>query len=179
MVKQAQGTFETNGVEQEVIEEYVPKYDIKISIGVEKPKDREYWIQTATTLFQTIDPMTGQPMIDAQALRYVVENGRMEPFSVIDERMKRDQVVIQKVQELEMQNAQLQEQNQLMQQEIGQAQRENMSSQAEVLKAENERGKAVMQSQQQHHSQEMDKAKLVLEAEKIAQMGQRQSVGAR
>ena len=37
-------------IEMEVVEEYVPEYDIKVSIGVEKPKDREYWINTAFLL---------------------------------------------------------------------------------------------------------------------------------
>src|SRR5690606_4753318 len=47
-----------------VQEEYVPKFDITVSIGVEKPQDREYWVNLAFTLLKQIDPLTGQPMID-------------------------------------------------------------------------------------------------------------------
>jgi hypothetical protein len=111
-------------------EEYVPKYDIKVSIGVEKPKDREYWIQTATTMFQTIDPMTQMPMIDAQALRYTVENGRMEPFSVIDQRMQSEQQIMQQLQELQMQNEQLNAQVQQMGSELQKVDSAKMESEA-------------------------------------------------
>jgi hypothetical protein len=157
-------------------EEYIPKMDVRVTIGVEKPKDREYWIQTAYTLFKTIDPLTQLPMIDAEAVRFTVENGRMEPFSVIEERQQKEQQLMQKMQELQIQNRQLQQQNEQMQQDIGKAQQDNMSGQADLLKAENEKNKTELQAQQQFHSQEMDKAKLGLEAAKIDQTGQRQLV---
>lgn len=114
-----------------VVEEYVPKFDISVSIGVERPMDREYWIQTAFNLFKTLDPMTQMPMIDAKAVQYTVENGRMEPFEVIDERMKREQMLMQQMQQLQMENQQLQEQSMMMQEALGQAQQNNMTAQTE------------------------------------------------
>lgn len=136
IVRQAPSSFavpqeDGTEIEMEVVEEYVPEYDIKVSIGVEKPKDREYWLQTAYTLFGTIDPITQMPMIDAQAVRYTVENGRMEPFSVIEERMQREQSIVQKIQELQMQNQQLTEQLVMAGQQLEQMQQNDMTQQTE------------------------------------------------
>src|SRR5690606_22990931 len=100
----------------------VPKFDITVSIGVEKPQDREYWVNLAFTLLKQIDPLTGQPMIDTQAVQYTIENGRMEPFEVISERIQRDQTIMQRMQEMEQQLQQLGAENQQLQQTAGQAQ---------------------------------------------------------
>jgi hypothetical protein len=172
-----------------VQEEYVPPFDIKVNIGVDKPKDREYAIQMAFNMFNMINPMTQMPFIDAKAVEYTVENGRLEPFSVINERMDTEQQQLQRMQQMQMQLQQDQEIIQALQQQLqqlgGQFQQVQQSNQAEALKAQNEQGKMQlqaqqqfhnqqMQSQQQAHSQEVDKAKLQLEAAKIAQMNQRQ-----
>lgn len=160
-----------------VQEEYVPSFDIKVNIGVDKPKDREYNIQMAFNMFNMINPATQMPFIDAKAVEYTVENGRMEPFSVINERMAVEQKQMQMLQQMQQQIQQLEQQNQQMMQALGQAQQSNVQSQADYLKAQNEQQKNQLQTQQQFHSQQMDKAKVTLDAAKIAQMGQRQPVG--
>lgn len=115
-----------------VQEEYVPKFDINVSIGVEKPTDREYWVNLAFTLFKTIDPATGQPMIDVKAVQYTIENGRMEPFEVIEERMQKEQIMMQQMQQLQMQNQQLTEQIGASEQQIMQLQQNDMTARAEL-----------------------------------------------
>jgi hypothetical protein len=159
-----------------VQEEYVPKYDVKVSIGVEKPKDREYWIQTAQNLFQTVNPMTGLPMIDAKALQYTVENGRMEPFSVIDQRLQSEQMVMQKMQDLEQQNQQLSAQVQQMGQEL--QRNDAMKTQAEMERTEFEREKAIGQQELEwakvNQQGEQNRMNAALQMEKM-----RQPVGAR
>lgn len=126
-------------------EEYVPKMDVKVNIGVEKPRDREYWIQTAFNLFNTINPMTGLPMIDAKALQYTVQNGRMEPFSVIDERMQTDAMIQQQMQQLQAQNEQLNAQVQAMGSELQKA--DSAKQQSEQQKQAFEMQKAAGQSE--------------------------------
>lgn len=177
LVKQVPTEYEfkdpTTGemIKTTVMEEYVPKYDIKVNIGVEKPKDREYYIQMAFNLFKTIDPATGMPCIDAQAVKYTVENGRMEPMSVIEQRMQTEQVMMQKMQQLQQENAVLNEEvNQLMG-HVQTAEQGNMQATADTLKTMHEQDKFA-------HQQAMDQAKIGLESQKIALMGQRQSAGA-
>jgi hypothetical protein len=138
-------------VEMEVTEEYVPAFDITVTIGVERPMDRQYWIQTAQMLFQTIDPLTGLPVIDAKALQYSVENGRMEPFDVIDERIKKDVMLQQKMQELQQQNEQLNAQVQQMGSEL---------QKVDTAKAESETRKQEFDQQKTVNSQELEWAKL-------------------
>src|SRR5690606_18586106 len=141
-----------------VQEEYVPKFDITVSIGVEKPQDREYWVNLAFTLLKQIDPLTGQPMIDTQAVQYTIENGRMEPFEVISERIQRDQMIMQRMQEMEQQIQQLGAENQQLQQVAGHAQQqlqvvneqERMFNQQErVAKMDLERDKLDLQAAKQ------------------------------
>jgi hypothetical protein len=117
---------ETDYEGQQVVEEYVPQFDIKVNIGLEKPKDREYYIQTAFNLLQTPDPMTGMPMIDAEGVKYTLENGRLEPFSVINERLQRDQQIQQQMQQHEQQIEQLTQQIQMMQDDLGQSEQQNV-----------------------------------------------------
>lgn len=135
-------------VQAQVMEEYIPKFDINVQIGAEKPTDREYYIQMAFNLLQTIDPMTGMPMIDAEAVRYTVQNGRMESFDVIDERMQREQMLQQQMQQLQQQNEEMMQQLQGMQQQLGRfdEQRQMMDAekiQNERMRVETDRMKAV------------------------------------
>lgn len=186
MLKQEQTEYETGNTVQDpitgqpkpevipVMEEYIPKMDIKVNIGVEKPKDREYYMQTALTLFGTIDPVTQMPMIDAQAVKYTVENGRMEPMSVIEERMQVEQQVMQQMQQLQQQNEQLMQQTQAMGQELQRLQQEDQEQSAQNTEFDQRYKVADME-----HKQEVDKTKLAIEAAKVEQMGQRQPVGSR
>lgn len=141
---------------QQVMEEYVPKFDIKVNIGVEKPKDREYHVQMAFNLLQTIDPMTQLPMIDAEAVEYTVQNGRMEPMSVIRERMNVAQQQMQKMKQLEQENQELYEQlNEAL--DIAEASKgENMQSEAEALKQLNESDKQQGDRQMQERKMNID-----------------------
>lgn len=125
LLSSVQTEFESEEGTLPVVEEYIPKFDISVSVGVEKPSDRDYWIQTAFNLFQTIDPLTGMPMIDIEALEYAIEHGRMEPFDVIKERMQKEQMIKQMVEQLQTQVDQLSQENQIMQQALGQAQQQS------------------------------------------------------
>ncbi|MEK8128362.1 hypothetical protein WMW72_10650 [Paenibacillus filicis] len=100
-------------------EEYVPEFDIQVNIGVDKPHDREYWLQLAFNLLPMIDPITQLPMIDAEAVRYVVQNGRMEPMDVIKQRIEEAAGLQQQMSQLQQQNQQLQTDNAGMQQALG------------------------------------------------------------
>jgi hypothetical protein len=157
---------------KQVKEEYVPNFDIKVNIGVERPMDREYWVNLAFTLFQTIDPMTQQPMIDVQAVQYTITNGRMEPFEVIDERMKKEQMIMQQMEQLQAQNEQLTNENQVMQDMLVEAEENNMGQSVEALKA-------IQQDDDRQHQRQMDVDKMDIERQKVAQMGQRKMVGTR
>ncbi len=150
-----------------VIEEYVPKFDINVSIGVEKPTDREYWVKTAFTLFGTLDPMTGMPFIDAQAVRYTVENGRMEPFEVIDERMQRDAMLKQRLDQLTMENEQLNAALVEAQGQMGEMQQND-------LIAQNEANKAAMDMDKEQFNRSVQIEKLDIDRMKA----ERQPVGA-
>lgn len=105
----------------DVVEEYVPTFDIKVNISADKPVDREYWVQTANNLIGLINPQTQLPMIDGKALLYTIQHGRMEPFSVIEKRMEEAAGIQQQMQQLQEQTAQLQAENEAMQQQLGQA----------------------------------------------------------
>lgn len=179
MVSQAESTYEMEvpdetgamtAQEVPVIEEYVPEFDIKINIGAEKSQDRDYWVQSALTLIQTLDPLTQMPMIDAKAVQYVLENGRMERMNVIQERLQRDLQVQQQLQELQMQNQQLQEQAMQMEQALGQAQENDMSQQTEQKRM-------MMDTEKQQFDQRERVAKMDLEYAKID--AQKEKVGAK
>lgn len=135
-----------------VQEEYVPKFDISVRIGSEKPTDREYWIQTAFNLLNTVDPVTQMPMVDGKAVQYTVQNGRMEPFDVIDQRMQREQQIMQQMQQLQQQNEQMQQQMQELQRQIGQydeakLQMDSSRAQTDAYKAETDRMQVVGRQQ--------------------------------
>ncbi|WP_339182882.1 hypothetical protein [Paenibacillus sp. FSL R5-0701] len=117
----------------EVQEEFVPEFDILVQIGVDKPQDREYWLQLAFNLLQTVDPITQQPMIDAEAVRYVITTGRMEPMDVIKRRIEEESgkqqqfmQAQQQAQEAQAQVQQLSQENQSMQQALQQFSGEQM-----------------------------------------------------
>lgn len=137
-----------------VMEEYVPKFDISVSVGVEKPTDREYWIQTAHTLFQTIDPMTQTPLIDAQAVIYAVEHGRLEPFSVIQERVQRDLQLQQQMQTLAQENQQLS-------QMLAQSEQQNMSAQVQAEKMARDDEQRQFDRQMQQRRLDIDEMKVM------------------
>lgn len=133
--------FETGEI-KDLVEEYVPLFDIKVNIAADKPVDREYWIQMAFNLVGTMDPATQMPMIDAEAVRYTIENGRMEPMSVIQERMQQQMNIQQQMQELQMQNEQLMAQNQATQQQAQQ-----MDQQLQQVNEEDKQFDRAMQEQ--------------------------------
>ncbi|WP_214629997.1 hypothetical protein [Paenibacillus agaridevorans] len=154
--------------EMPVEEEYIPQFDITVKIGVEKPQDREYWIQTAFNLFGTINPLTGLPIIDAKAVQYTVANGRMEPFDVIDQRVNTEATVMQNIQQLQQQNQQMMQQMQEMQKQLGQVDMAKMQTdqtkvQTDQYKAETDRMKA--------------EGDYILNAEKVAQSQQQTEFG--
>jgi hypothetical protein len=160
---------------KQVQEEYTPGFDITVSIGVEKPQDREYWVKTATTLFQTIDPMTQMPVIDAKALIYTVDNGRMEPFEVIEERMGSEQQIMQKIQELEQENAVLNEQ---VKQQIDILHKNGLDSAQGAMDAQSNDQKTQqaaadqsLKANQQEHAQTMDWANLDLKHKQLQAVG--------
>jgi hypothetical protein len=146
-------------------EEYVPKFDIGVKISVEKPTDRDYWIQTAFNMMGAVDPATGMPLIDGEAVRYTVQNGRMEPFDVIDQRMQKEQQRTMQIQQLEAQNQQLQAQMQQIMQQLGMAEQNNVAAERDM-----------MQMQQDEQRQMVDVAlknrKLDIEEAKVLQQGQ-------
>lgn len=110
-------TLET-GESMDLIEEYVPEFDIKVNIAADKPVDREYWIQMAFNMLQMLDPITQLPMIDAEAVRYTVQNGRMESMDIIQARIEEAAQVQQQQQEMMMQAERLQQENQGLQQQV-------------------------------------------------------------
>lgn len=184
------------GQPMQVQEQYVPKFDTKVHIGIEKPKDREYWMQTALTLFQTIDPMTQMPVIDAQAVKYVVENGRMEPMSTIEERMNTEQQIQQQMiqmqqkiqeddQEIQTLNAQIEQMHEM----ITEGEQHNMQGHTEALQAmdashaaEQEQALKFQQHQQgldqQAHQQKIDIANTLIKAKQVQQAGEKVTSGA-
>ncbi|OKP81633.1 hypothetical protein A3842_11180 [Paenibacillus sp. P3E] len=120
--------------EQETLnltEEYVPCFDIKVNIAADKPVDREYWIQMAFNMIGMVDPITQLPMIDAEAVRYTVQHGRMEPMSVIEARIQEAAGVQQQQQQMQDQFAQLQAENQTLQEKLGQASEQQNQQQQE------------------------------------------------
>lgn len=145
---------------QPVMEEYVPKFDIKVNISVDKPQDREYWIQLAFNLLQMRDPITGLPVIDMEAVQYTIQNGRMEPFDVIQERIEAQAGLQQQMAQLQQQNQELGGQVQQLIQALTQQEQANMQGQADFLKQQRE-------LQKDQFSQEMQRDKMGLEAAKV------------
>ncbi|MNV70130.1 hypothetical protein D3C71_1630760 [compost metagenome] len=150
---QLTNTLDDGTVEQlDLTEEYVPEFDIKVNIAADKPVDRDYWIQMAFNMLGTIDPITQLPMVDAEAVRYTVQYGRMEPMSVIQQRIQEAAGQQQQMQQAQQQLQQLQTENQSMQQQLADA--NSQKSQ------QDQQNKAFDQSLQQR--------KLDIEAAKVA-----------
>lgn len=148
-------------VVQPVMEEYVPKFDIAVKIGAEKPTDREYYIQMAFNLLQTVDPLTQMPMIDGEAVRYAVQNGRLEPFDVIDQRMQKEKMVMQQIQGLQQQNQELQTQMQSIMQQLGMAQQENATAHRDMMKMDQEQTKNAANWELQNRKLDIEAAKVL------------------
>jgi hypothetical protein len=105
----------------ELNEEFVPEFDIRVNIGVDKPQDREYWMQLAFNMMQMMDPIKQTPMIDAEAVRYTVQTGRMETMDVIQRRIDEEVQQAQQTQQSAQQLEQLQAENQQLQQALQEA----------------------------------------------------------
>ncbi|BFH70602.1 hypothetical protein PsJ27TS7_46020 [Paenibacillus dendritiformis] len=103
-----------------VQEEFVPEFDINVHIGVDKPQDREYWLQLAFNLLNAKDPITGLPMIDAEAVRFVIQTGRMEPMDVIQRRIEQEAGLQQQFVQAQQQAQQLEQENAALQQALAQ-----------------------------------------------------------
>ncbi|MCM3294117.1 hypothetical protein M3661_28890 [Paenibacillus sp. MER 180] len=106
---------------QPVQEEFVPEFDINVHIGVDKPQDREYWLQLAMNLLNARDPISGLPMIDAEAVRFVIQTGRMEPMDVIQRRIEEKAGLQQQFVQAQQQAQQLEQENASLQQALAQA----------------------------------------------------------
>ncbi|TQR97318.1 hypothetical protein [Paenibacillus ottowii] len=137
---------------RDVTEEYVPTFDILVNISSDKPHDREYWIQMAFNMLQMQDPVTQLPMIDGEAVRYTIQNGRMEPMDVIKRRVQEESGLQQQIQQMQEQFGQLQQQNQQMQQQLGE-----LTSQ-----------KQMQEQQDREFNQQVQQQKLDIEASKVA-----------
>lgn len=124
-------------VEQELFEEYLPKFDIRVNISVDRPHDREYYIQLAFNLLQMQDPITGLPMIDGEGVEYAIDNGRLEPFQKIRERIEEKAGLMQQFQQMQTQMQEMGATIQQLQQALGQSQQQNMASQVEYMKEQN------------------------------------------
>lgn len=116
-----------------VDEEFVPEFDILVNISVDKPQDREYWLQLIFNLMNLRDPITQLPMVDAEAVRFVIQTGRMEPMDVIKRRIEEAsgmqqqlEQAQQQAQEAQAQVQQLSQENQTMQQSLQQFSGEQM-----------------------------------------------------
>lgn len=135
-----------------VQEEYVPEFDITVHIGTEKPQEREYWMQLAFNLLKIVDPITQLPMIDAEAVRYVIQNGRMEPMDVIKDRIEQASQREQQMQQQLQAGQQAMQQNQELQQQVAQLQGQQSQHDQD----------------QQQFDRDMQQQKLNLEAAKVA-----------
>lgn len=142
-----------------VEEEFVPEFDVIVNIGVDKPQDREYWMQLAFNLLNVRDPITNLPMVDAEAVRYVIQTGRMEPMDVIKERIEQESGIQQQMEQVQQQAQQLAQENQQLQmqgQEMQQALQQLTSEQAQ------------RQNQREEFGQHLQQQKLELDAAKTA-----------
>ncbi|MNN26182.1 hypothetical protein D3C81_1396820 [compost metagenome] len=121
-------------------------------IGTEKPQEREYWMQLAFNLLKIVDPITQLPMIDAEAVRYVIQNGRMEPMDVINDRIEQASQREQQMQQQLQAGQQAMQQNRQLQQQVTQLQGQQSQQDQE----------------QQKFDRDVQQQKLNLEAAKVA-----------
>lgn len=157
IVSEAQTTYEQTTEDGQVestpvVEEYLPEFDILVNITAEKPLDSQYWIQMAFNMLGTQDPLTGLPMIDAEAVRYTIANGRMEPMDIIQKRIQEQAGVKQQMEQMSQQMEQ-------MSQQLQQMQSENMGMQqqmAEVFSLKQQQEQADRQYDQQLKARKLD-----------------------
>lgn len=116
LISHVQTTYE----QSPVMEEYMPQFDILVNITAEKPQDSQYWLQMAFNLLPMVDPITQLPMIDAEAVRYVIQNGRMESMDTIEKRIAEKAGKEQQMQEMGMQLEQMQAENGGLQEQLAQ-----------------------------------------------------------
>lgn len=102
-------------------EEFIPEFDIRVNIGVDKPQDREYWTQLGFNMLGIQDPVTGLPMLDGEGLSYILQTGRMESMDIIRRRIQNESGQQQQLQQAAEQAQQLQAENQQLQQMLEQA----------------------------------------------------------
>ena len=140
-----------------VQEEYVPEFDILVNITAEKPLDSQYWIQMAFNMLNMVDPITQLPMVDAEAVRYTIANGRMEPMDVIERRIAAKAGKEQQMQQIMQQNEQLQMQLAGMNQQMAGLASEIDANNRMKLQAEQEQ--LMFNRQQQERKTQMDELK--------------------
>ncbi|PJN53655.1 hypothetical protein PAEVO_03760 [Paenibacillus sp. GM2FR] len=152
IMSQAASEFDTGETVLPVKEEYLPEFDITVHIGVDKPQDREYWLQLVFNLINMVDPITKLPMADAEAVAYVIQTGRMEPMDVIRARIE--------------EAAQREQQMQQQMQQAQQAMQENQGLQQQVAELQG----AIQEGdhQKQAFDQTIQQQKMNLEAAKVA-----------
>ncbi|MGR6764462.1 portal protein [Paenibacillus sp. T2-29] len=141
-----------------VEEEFTPEFDILVNISVDKPQDREYWLQLVFNLLNMRDPITQLPMVDAEAVRFVIQTGRMESMDVIKRRIEEAAGMQQQFMQAQQQAQQLSQENQQLQQTVTQmqGQQQQQDTQAKAF------------------DQDLQQQKMNLEAAKVAHtlMGQ-------
>lgn len=139
-----------------VQEEFVPEFDIRVNVGVDKPQDREYWLQLAFNLMNLRDPITQAPLIDAEAVSYVLQNGHMEPMDVIQQRIEEKMGQQQQVEQLNQQAQQMAQQNEELQKQL-----EEMGGELQRASTEDQ------QFKQQKAAAELDQKQQQIDLEKI------------
>jgi hypothetical protein len=152
-------TLEMDERGNQLVEEYVPEFDIMVNITAEKPQDYQYNLQLATQMLQMTDPITGLPMMDAEGVYYVIQNGRMENIDVIQKRIEAKSQREQQFQQVQQDAQQLAMQNQALQQQY-----------AELAQAHEQAH--VAQAQQQQEQQAFDNHIKATQLQQTATMNQ-------
>ncbi|MGZ0043404.1 portal protein [Paenibacillus ottowii] len=135
-----------------VEEEFTPEFDILVNISVDKPQDREYWLQLVFNLMNMRDPITQLPMVDAEAVRFVIQTGRMESMDVIKRRIEEEAQMQQQFAQAQQQAQQLAQENQQLQQAVTQMQGQQQQQ----------------DTQDRQFNQSIQQQKMNLEAAKVA-----------
>lgn len=88
MTKQWERTMEVDGEQVTTYENYVPELDIRVRIMDERPTDRNYYINTASTLM-------GANAIDIESLWDTIDDGKFPAKTVVLERLERQNMAMQ------------------------------------------------------------------------------------
>lgn len=136
-------------------EEYVPDFDIRVKLGVEKPTDRDYWMNLAFSLFN-------MQLIDAKAVQYAVENGRLEPFAVIEQRMAKDAEMQQAMMDKDAQLQQMTAEREELMSMLDEARLGSMQSQVDALKALQDDEDKQFNRNMQHRKMNLDEQKILM-----------------